>query len=88
VRKLVKANPLAVEGEDELSVLGLNINLMADQLQTQLRNQVTEAEWITSYLQTLSLLACADILTWKISSRPQSKKSVKYQNKSSSNLSL
>ena len=35
---------IAVEGEDELAVLGTNINLMADQLQTQLRQQEDVAE--------------------------------------------
>jgi len=35
---------VAVEGEDELAVLGSNINVMADQLQTQLQKQDAEAE--------------------------------------------
>ena len=35
---------IAVEGEDELAVLGSNVNLMADQLQTLLRKQEAEAE--------------------------------------------
>ena len=47
VRKLSQGQldtRIAVEGEDELAVLGSNINLMADQLQTQLRIQEAEAE--------------------------------------------
>ncbi|HEY9845273.1 MAG TPA: GAF domain-containing protein, partial [Candidatus Caenarcaniphilales bacterium] len=35
---------VAVEGEDELAALGLNINLMADQLQNFLRQQETETK--------------------------------------------
>jgi len=72
---------IAVEGEDELAVLGSNINLMANQLQTQLRFR-SPAERGHSYLQTLSS-AFVPILTWKISSKRQSKKFRKStQNKS------
>ncbi|GAB1543556.1 hypothetical protein NUACC21_62310 [Scytonema sp. NUACC21] len=47
VKKLGQGNldtRIAIEGEDELAILGSNINQMADQLQSLLREQTAEAE--------------------------------------------
>ncbi|NEP56510.1 MAG: GAF domain-containing protein [Symploca sp. SIO2G7] len=51
---------LNVEGEDELAVLGSNINWMADQFQTLLENQKSSLEQLQVYADTVKAASIGD----------------------------
>ncbi|KYC36790.1 chemotaxis protein [Scytonema hofmannii PCC 7110] len=56
VKKLGQGNldtRIAIEGKDELAILGSNINLMADQLQLLLQEQTEEAERLKVFTNVL-----------------------------------